>query len=65
MSKHLQIVEEKPNTPRTDANWRNGALRYDHSNDEALAAAGDEKAAARLRTRYRLERRHGNNLADS
>lgn len=65
MSKQLQIVEDNPNTPRTDANWRSGALRYDHSEDKALAAAGDEQAAARLRTRCRLKRRQVNDLADS
>jgi hypothetical protein len=55
MSKQLQIIEDSPNTPRTDANWRNGSLSYDLSQDETLAARGDEAAEARLRTKRRLE----------
>lgn len=55
MTARPNIVEQVPNTPRTDANWRNGSLSYDLSRDKALAEGGDEAAAARLRTRRRLE----------
>lgn len=51
---HLRIIEEKPNTPRTADNWKNSGLRFDHSDDAALAAAGDEDARVRLRTKQRL-----------
>lgn len=55
MSDHPHLIEQIPHTPRTDASWRNGSLSYDLSRDEELAAAGDENAEARLRTRRRLE----------
>jgi hypothetical protein len=57
MSEHPHLIEKNPDTARTDANWRDGSLSYDLSQDETLARAGDEDAAARLRTRRRLE--HG------
>lgn len=60
MNDRPKLIEQAPNTPRTDANWRNGSLSYDLSDDEGRAAAGDEDAAARLRTRRRLERVHFN-----
>ncbi|MBP9843062.1 MAG: hypothetical protein KBC62_03590 [Candidatus Pacebacteria bacterium] len=58
MSDHPHLIERIENTPRTDANWRNGSLRYDLSSDEVLADSGDENALARLRTRRRLEQSH-------
>lgn len=60
---HLKIIENKPRddgaeVPRTDANWRNGNLMYDHSQDEVLAQGeGPEAIAAqaRLLTKKYLE----------
>lgn len=51
---HIPVIEEKPGTPRNEVSWKNGGLRFDHSNDAELAAAGDEDAIARQRTRQSL-----------
>lgn len=56
MSEHPHLIARNPDTPHTDASWRDGSLRYDHSQDEELASEGDAAAEARLRTRSRLKR---------